>query len=79
MKCRKCGSDNISIQQVAVTKTKGKGLMYWVFWVWFDLILWVLMFLPRLIIGLFKRNKVKTTIKKIATCQNCGNSWRIRF
>lgn len=77
MKCRKCGSANTSIQAVTETKTKGKGLMYWIFWVWFDFLIWIFMFLPRLIIGLLSKSKVTSKTYKMAICQSCGYSWKL--
>lgn len=77
MKCKRCNSENISVQAVTETKTKGKGLTYWLFWVWFDMIIWIFAFLPRLIIGLLKGKKVKSKTYKVAICQDCGKSWRL--
>ena len=81
-----------------VTKTKSKyrekrhGLLWWLFigWWWWivDLILWIFMFIPRLIMQLFKKKKYKgksksvtTTVNKITystvyTCGDCGHTWK---
>ena len=77
MLCKKCGSENINIQAVTETKTKGKGLIYWLFWVWFDMIIWIFLFVPRLIIGLLKGKKTISKTYKMAICQSCGNSWKV--
>lgn len=65
-------------------------LVGWWWWM-VDLIMWICFFLPRLIIAIIfpKKKKYKTesvsvaktsnkvVYKKVCTCQNCGNSWRI--
>lgn len=78
MQCRKCGSRDINIQMVTKTKTKRKGILYWVFigW-WFEIIMWIFLTLPWLIIKIFKPKKTKSKMYKMAICQNCGNSWRV--
>ena len=78
MECRKCGSNNISIQAVTKTKTKGKGISYWIFGWMIDLLLWIFFTVPRLIVGIFKPRKVVTKTHKMAICQSCGHSWKTR-
>ena len=78
MKCRKCGNENVNVQKIAITKNKKKGLFYWLFCIWIiDLLLWLFLTLPMLIIKIFKPKKVKTIIKTEAVCQDCGYSWKV--
>lgn len=78
MKCRKCGSTNVSVQIVqtgsnTVAKTKGRGCLGKVFWfcIWWPMLL-------------FRRKKYKTksntsyTNEKIAVCNDCGHSWVLK-
>lgn len=75
--CKKCGSENIQVQKIATQVKKKKGLMYWsVGWI-IDLMLWIFLTLPRLIIQMFKPSKTVTKTDTVAVCQNCGNDWKI--
>jgi len=79
MTCPKCQSNNVSIQTVSITKSKGKGCFYWIFigW-WLEFFMWLFLTLPMLFFKLFGGGKkVKTKVKKIAVCQNCGHNWKI--
>jgi transcription elongation factor Elf1 len=83
MTCPKCGSENVTIQAVSVQKKTLKNKVgkwvYWLCFIWvFDLILWIFLTLPRLIIALFRRNKKTTVIQSQAICQNCGNNWTVK-
>ena len=90
MICPKCKSENVLVQQVQTgnvgvkTTPVGKkhhGIFWWL------LIGWWYKFLKLIIIGpinlLLKRDKIKTTeankalFKTMATCQNCGHSWKV--
>ena len=77
MICPKCGSANVNFQAVADTRTKKKGCAYWLFvgW-WLELFLWLFLTVPMLLFKLFGgKGKVKTKIRTMAVCQNCGNRW----
>lgn len=79
MKCKKCGSEKVSVQQIAINKNKKKGWKYWLLFGWaIDMMLWIFLTIPRLIIGIFKPKKIVTKVQTKAVCQNCGYSWRIR-
>lgn len=72
-------------------KEKGHGLFWWLFigWWWWivDLFLWIFLFIPRLILQLFKKKKVvgsstsvsatKSTInyRSMCLCKKCGYHW----
>lgn len=78
MECKKCGSKNVNVQAVTVTKKKGKGIFYWLFFGWaLDIMLWVFLTLPRLIFAIFRPRKTKSVVKSVAVCQQCGNQWNI--
>lgn len=78
MNCKKCNSENVSMQRVSVTKRKKKGLVYWLFFGWLiDLLSWIFLTLPRLIIAIFAPKRTKTKVHTEAVCQNCGYSWKI--
>lgn len=82
MKCPKCGSENVNVQMVteSILKTKHHGIIYWLFigW-WLELLLWLFLRIPRLLIAIFghKRQKIVTKSKSMAVCQNCGKNWDI--
>jgi len=100
MVCPKCGSSNVNIQTFqenkgSITHTKSKykekkhGILWWLFigWWWWviDLILWIFLFIPRLLLRLGRKKKYvgkSTSItvndisyKNVYTCQDCGNTW----
>ena len=78
MKCKKCGSENVSVQVVSTVKTKKHGCMYWLLigW-WLELSLFFCFTLIYLVVKIFKPNNVVTRHKKEAICQSCGHSWRV--
>ena len=77
MKCKKCGSENVNVQVVGVVKRKHHGIFYWCIGWFVDLMLWIFLTMPRLIVAIFKPKKVKTKIKSYAVCQDCGHKWKI--
>ncbi|CAM2828169.1 hypothetical protein HAHI6034_04980 [Hathewaya histolytica] len=78
MKCSKCGSNNVNIQAVTHIKNKKHGLIYWLLigW-WLELLMWIFLTIPWLIIKIFKPNKVTSKTHSQAVCQNCGKTWRV--
>jgi len=77
MVCKKCNSENVQVQRVSVTKRKKKGISYWLFGWFIDLMLWLFLTFPRLLIAIFAPKKTKTKIHSEAVCQDCGYSWKI--
>ncbi|MBU5487037.1 hypothetical protein KQI77_02525 [Clostridium sp. MSJ-8] len=78
MQCPKCGSNNVNVQAVSIVKNKHHGVIYWLCFGWFiDLMLWVFLTIPKLIVAIFKPKKVKTKVKSFAVCQNCGHKWKV--
>lgn len=82
MKCTKCGSENVNVQMVSESKLKTKhhGFFYWCCFGWaIDMMLWIFLTIPRLLIAMFvpKKQKMSTKHKKMAICQNCGNNWKV--
>ena len=79
-------------------REKGHGCLWWLligWWWWIvDLFTWIFLFIPRLILRLFrapfKRKKyvgtsstVSSTVnqveyKTICTCQNCSHTWQVK-
>ena len=82
MVCKKCGSQNVTVQVVTETELKEKkhGVIWWICvgWWWIP-IKWLVFTLPALLIALFKPKKYKTVShsKKMAVCNSCGKSWRV--
>lgn len=78
LKCPKCGNNNVVVQVVSEIKSEKQkhSFGWWLFigW-WLELILWIFQFIPRLLIALFapEKQKIVTTHKSVAVCQNCGN------
>lgn len=84
MNCKKCGSENVNIQQVTDVKTKRHGVLYKLYWYtigWLvSLVTWVCFFVFRLFIRIIRgnRSKVISTQRTMAVCQNCGKSWQVK-
>lgn len=82
MICPKCGSENTKIELVTTSQLKRKrNWFYWVCFIWvYDLLLWIFLFLPRLIIQLLKGKKYKITSKteKYLVCNSCGYNQKIK-
>ena len=79
MKCIKCSSENVNIQAVTITKSSSHhSLVYWVCvgW-WLEPIVWICLFLPKLVYELFKPNRIKSKTHSEAICQNCGYRWKV--
>lgn len=83
MQCKKCGSTNINVQAISESQLKNKhhSILWWILigW-WLEFCLWFFLTIPRLLFALFghKKQKIITTHKKMAICQNCGHSWNIK-
>lgn len=78
MTCRKCGSNNVSVQVLAIQKRKHHGCIWWLLigW-WLEALLWLFLTLPRLLIALFMPKRTKTVEKTVCVCQNCGHKWNM--
>lgn len=84
MTCPKCGSENVNVQAVSIVKSQnGHGALWWIcigwWWIFIKFLGWCIFGLLMLIPKLFsrKKNKVKTKIKSMAICQNCGHKWNV--
>ena len=80
MTCRKCGSENVTVQVINQVrmKTKHHSIIWWLFvGCWWVPIKWLFFTLPALIIKIFvpKRQKVKNITVSKCVCQNCGYTW----
>ena len=76
MICKKCGSMNVNVQMLATTERKRRGCLYWCFGgVIIDLLLWIFLTIPRLLIAFFLPKRTKFKVHTIAVCQNCGRRW----
>lgn len=93
--------ENHGSKTITRTKSKyrerGHGFLWWLFigWWWWmiDLMLWFILFFPRLILRLFAapfkkkkysgfKNTVSTTRNRVSyrtvcTCQDCGYQWSV--
>ena len=80
IKCPKCGNNNVVVQVISETKSEKQKHCFW-WWLligwWLELVLWLFLTVPRLLIALFvpKKQKIITTHKSVAVCQNCGNTF----
>lgn len=81
MKCKKCGSENVTVQVVSEThlNTKNHGIIWWCligfWWVPFK---WIFFTVPALIVKIFapKKYQTKTINRSMCACQSCGNIWK---
>ena len=71
LRCRRCGSDNISVQAVTHVQTKHRGCIAWFFWI----ILAICTIGLILIIPAITNSKTKSQTHTEAVCQNCGFRW----
>lgn len=81
MICPKCGSENTRVEVVNTIHLKRKrSWFYWLFFVWIDILIWIGLFLPRLIFQLLKGKTYKTTNKteKHLICNDCGYNGKIK-
>lgn len=78
MKCSKCQSENVNVQAVTEIVKRGKGCLYWLLigW-WLELLLWIFLTLPMLLIKLFIPSSIKSKTITYAVCQNCGHKWKV--
>lgn len=76
MQCPKCGSENTRVEIINETHIKRKrNWVYWLCGLWLiDIMFWMLFFLPRLILQLFKGKEYKMVNKqkKMLICNSCG-------
>lgn len=82
MKCPKCKSKNVNVQIVSeqVVKTYEHSFILKLFYWMIKPIIWICL-LPFKMLFIFfpKKNEYSfTKHKKIAICQNCGKTWKIR-
>lgn len=99
VKCPKCGSNNIDFQVQRETETiiktkskykeKGHGFLWWLligWWWWIvDLLLWIFLFLPRVLLHIGRKKKyvsnststteAKVKYKTVCVCKDCGYNW----
>lgn len=78
MKCPKCKSENVNVQIVSEVRKKRHGIIYWLLigW-WLEMIMWLFLTLPWLIVKILKPTRYKSKITKQAVCQSCGYSWKV--
>ena len=74
MRCPKCGCEIVKIEMVTETKTKHRGCIGWFFWILAILCTSGL----SLIVPLITNSKTKSKTRKMAICQTCGHSWRVK-
>ena len=85
MVCPKCGSNNVNVQMTnqVFLKRKHRSILAWLlFWWWVEMLLWIFLTIPRLIVAFLRlifggKQKAVNVTKKYAVCQDCGNSWEI--
>ena len=71
LRCRRCGSDNITFQAVTHIQTKHRGCIGWFFWILLAICTIGLI----LIIPAITNSKTKSQTHTEAVCQNCGFRW----
>jgi ssDNA-binding Zn-finger/Zn-ribbon topoisomerase 1 len=73
MVCKKCGSENVKVENETTTKTKHRGCIGWAIWILLACCTLGLI----IIIPLLTNNKTKTKHKTVAICQDCGHRWYV--
>lgn len=80
MKCKKCGSENVTVSVVNEVHLKNQhhGIIWWfcIGWWWIP-IKWLIFTLPALIFAIFGHKKQKAVNKSVTKCicQSCGYTW----
>lgn len=84
LECQYCGGKSVSIQMIneGHLVAKHHGFFWWILigWWWIP-VKWLILFIPALIFKVFgvgKRQKIKNITYKMAVCQNCGKTWKIK-
>lgn len=84
LECQYCGGKNVNVQMIneGHLVTKHHNILWWLIigWWWIP-IKWIFLFVPALIFKIFgigKRHKIKNVSYKMAVCQNCGKTWKIK-
>lgn len=79
MTCSRCGSTNVSISVINEVRQKARhGFWWWILIGWWWRILWFFCFGMWYFLFLLIRGKKTVNVqKKVAVCQQCGNSWTI--
>lgn len=79
LRCSNCGSNNninvTFIQTGGKTNTKGKGILFWFFR---QFMIFITLGLWRVWGQKLATSKVKYKNHKMAVCNSCGNSWRVK-
>lgn len=70
MNCLKCGSNNVSVQTNSYVKSKRRSFLWNLFMFCCTGGFWLLWMLIR-------KRKEKVVTETWATCQTCGNRWKI--
>ncbi len=70
MNCKKCGSDNVTVQYSEYEKSKRRSVLWNLMMILLTGGFWIVWILLR-------NKKTKTVKNKYALCQDCGNSWKL--
>ena len=75
--CPRCGSNNTEYKFVTnyYTRRKHRSIIMWIlFWWWVEILLWIFLFVPRLLIALFvpKRRETVSYNQSVFFCKDCG-------
>lgn len=75
--CPRCHSYNTEYKLVTdyFTKRKHRSIIAWIlFWWWVEILLWLFLFIPRLLIALFapKRRQTVAFTRSVFFCKDCG-------
>ena len=77
--CPRCGSNNMNVQVIneVTLKNQHHSIWWWIFigW-WWIFVKWLVFTIPALIFKIFghKKQKAVNTQRRIAVCQQCGNT-----
>lgn len=71
MECPKCKSSNVTVSENVFTKSVHRSLIWNLFMIFLTGGIWLVWMLVR-------KRKEKTVHVKMAVCQSCGNSWKLK-
>lgn len=69
MICPKCGSEHVTVSTNRYTRSQSRSLLWNLFMLFMTAGIWLVWMLIR-------KRKEKTVKETVATCQNCGYSWK---
>lgn len=76
MRCKRCGSNNVTAQACYDIKEEKKGCGYYIYLFCGGFLIEIALIPFRLMFG--KKKTYRAGARTYAVCQNCGNRWEVK-